>query len=90
MEERCSRCGRVAPPPIAGPGGQAAQGWTDYETDAGQPETVCPDCHTDAEIDAAEAFAAPPWPEALWSVLRLIEVRERRHGITSWWHGRIP
>ena len=89
--ERCGRCGRIAPPPVAGTAGQAAHGWTSYEDDDGRHfATVCPDCHTDEEIDAAEASASPPWPEGLWAALRLIEVRERRRGIASWWHGRTP
>lgn len=31
MSEHCARCGRTAPPAVAGPDGRAAQGWATYE-----------------------------------------------------------
>jgi len=48
FEQACYRCGRQAPPAVAGPEGRAAQGWVVFE-DPPEEDPVygglfCPEC----------------------------------------------
>ena len=53
-------------------------------------ELVCPDCHTDEEIEAAIDNPPGYWPDGLWYVLQLVATQERRRGVESYWHSLLP